>query len=119
MGIFSDVLENILKAIGKSVTIGFQFIFISIVLGFHAGVMFAGISGNETLLTYLQIGSVAMIVLPTLVKKLVDDAGGHEEAMFFSVLAVGAYYDGIVGKFVFILKYGLVVTNVVGIWLIS
>jgi preprotein translocase subunit SecG len=124
MGVLLKSLKYVLKIIGKAITASLQLIFISIVLALHAGVIYAGTSGSEDLLFYMTIGSAIAVIVPLFIKhgdpKGTDGEFGAdgEEVLFLLIFAVGAYYEGIIGKLVFVLRYGLVVTTAIGWWMI-
>ena len=123
LGKLSNSLDSTLSAIGSVMMLSTQLIFIGIVLAVHAGIILAGIFGYASVLTSLNIASIAILVLPTLIKqldKLGGRWGGDDEALeILAVFFVGAEYEGIVGKLVFIVRYGLIPTNIVGFWLIT
>ena len=121
LGKLLNFLEYIVAAIGSASYFFLQFLFISIVLADYAGIIYAVMFGKETVLLILTICSVALIVLPTLIQ-IWDRRGPKttgDPILIASVLHMGAEYEGLIGKFTFVLKYGLIPTNVVGLWLIS
>ena len=116
LGKSSNFLDSVVE-------LSMQLIFIGIVLAVHAGIILAVIFGNVSLLTSLTIVSLAILVLPTLIKQL-DKLGGtwrgdDEALVIFAVFMVGAEYQGIIGKLISIIRYGLLPTNIVGLRLIA